>query len=185
MYIDQYLNMKTFFSEYIKFFLTHCVWFRRLYMQIASFLKQKFPVVLEWARSVLIILMKEYEGKQQWRHVMESGRQHTSWERGHVEMNSQDVTEMGDLSIHDDIIKWKNFPRYRPFARGIHRSPVNFPYNGQWRGALMFSLICAWINGWVNNREAGDLRHHLAHYDFSVMYCDVTAASSGLFYSGS
>ena len=25
--------------------------------------------------------------------------------------------------------------------------------NGQWHGALMFSLICAWINGWVNNRE--------------------------------
>ena len=22
----------------------------------------------------------------------------------------------------------------------------------QWRGALMFSLICAWINGWINNR---------------------------------
>ena len=28
-----------------------------------------------------------------------------------------------------------------------------------------FSLICAWINGWVNNREAGELRCHRAHYD--------------------
>ena len=28
----------------------------------------------------------------------------------------------------------------------------------QWRGALMFSLTCTWINGWVNNRDAGDLR---------------------------
>ena len=36
--------------------------------------------------------------------------------------------------------------------------PVNSPYKGQWCGALMFSLICAWINDWVNNREAGDLR---------------------------
>ena len=35
------------------------------------------------------------------------------------------------------------------FVRGIHRSPVNFPHKGQWRGALMFSLICAWINAWV------------------------------------
>ena len=37
-------------------------------------------------------------------------------------------------------------------------SPVTgeFPHKGQWRVALMFSLICAWINGWVNNREAGD-----------------------------
>ena len=34
---------------------------------------------------------------------------------------------------------------------------------------LMFSLIYAWINGWVNNREAGDLRRHRAHYDVTVM----------------
>ena len=53
--------------------------------------------------------------------------------------------------IHDDVIKWKHFPRYRPYVRGIHRSPVNSPHKGQWRGALMFSLICARINGWVNN----------------------------------
>ena len=44
---------------------------------------------------------------------------------------------------HDDVIKWKHFPRYWPFGRGIHRSPVNSPYKDQWRGALMFSLICA------------------------------------------
>ena len=44
--------------------------------------------------------------------------------------------------IHDDVIKWKHFPRYWPFVRGIHRSPVNSPHKGQWRGALMFSLIC-------------------------------------------
>ena len=34
---------------------------------------------------------------------------------------------------------------------------------------LMFSLICDWINGWVNNRKAGDLRRHRAHYDVTVM----------------
>ena len=60
---------------------------------------------------------------------------------------------------HDDVIKWKHFPRYWPFVRGIHQSPVNSLHKGQWRGALMFSFICVWINGWVNNREAGDLRH--------------------------
>ena len=70
---------------------------------------------------------------------------------------------------HDDVIKWKHFPRYWPFVRGIHRWPVNSPHKGQWRGALMFSLICAWINGWVNNREAGDLRRHRPHYDVTVM----------------
>ena len=47
--------------------------------------------------------------------------------------------------------------------------PVNSPHKGQWRGALMFSLICVWINGWINNREAGDLRRYRAHYDVIVM----------------
>ena len=47
--------------------------------------------------------------------------------------------------------------------------PVNSPHKGQWRGALMFSLICAWINDWVNNREAGDLRRHRGHYGVNVM----------------
>ena len=70
---------------------------------------------------------------------------------------------------HDDVIKWKHFPRYWPFVRGIHRSPVNSPHKGQWRGALMSSLICVWINGWVNDREAGDLRRYRGHYDVIVM----------------
>ena len=48
--------------------------------------------------------------------------------------------------------------------------PVNFPHKGQWRGGLKFSLICARINDWVNNREAGNLRRHHGHYDISVMY---------------
>ena len=49
--------------------------------------------------------------------------------------------------------------------------PVNSPHRGQWRGALMFTLICVWINGWVNNREAGDLRRYRGHYDVTVMPC--------------
>ena len=65
------------------------------------------------------------------------------------------------IAFHDDVIKWSHFPRYWPFARGIHRSPVNSPHKGQWRGTLMFTLICARINGWVNNCEAGDLRRSL------------------------
>ena len=72
-------------------------------------------------------------------------------------------------STYDDVIKWKHFLRYWPFVRGIHRSPLNSPQNGQWRGALMFSFICAWINAWENNRKADDLRRHPAHYDVIVM----------------
>ena len=71
--------------------------------------------------------------------------------------------------LHDDVIKWKHFPRYWPFVRGIHRSPVNSPRKGQWPWALMFSLICACINSWVNNRKAGDLRRYRAHFHVTVM----------------
>ena len=70
---------------------------------------------------------------------------------------------------HVYVTKWKYFPRYRPFVRGIHRSPVNSPHKGQWCGALIISLTSAWTNGWVNNGDAGDLRHHRAHYDIIVM----------------
>ena len=70
---------------------------------------------------------------------------------------------------HDDVIQWKHFPRYWPFMRGIHRSPVKSPHKGQWRGALMFSLICTRINGWVNNHEAGDFTRRRAHHDVIVM----------------
>ena len=81
------------------------------------------------------------------------------------------VTEMcpNDDPVPDDVIKWKHFPRYWPFVRGIHLSPVNSPHKGQWRGALMFSLICVWINGWANNGEAGDFRRYRAHYVVIVM----------------
>ena len=54
----------------------------------------------------------------------------------------------GEPRCHDDVIKWKHFPRCWSFVRGIHRSPVISPHKGQWRGALMFSLICVRINGW-------------------------------------
>ena len=51
-------------------------------------------------------------------------------------------------SYHDDVIKWKYFPRYWHFV---------------------FYLICAWINVWMNKRGAGDLRRHHVHYDVNVM----------------
>ena len=70
---------------------------------------------------------------------------------------------------HDDVIKWKYFPRNWPFARGIHRSPVDSPHKGQWRGALMFSLIYPWTNSGANNRDAGDLWRHRAHYNVNVI----------------
>ena len=76
---------------------------------------------------------------------------------------------LADNQSHDDVIKWKHFPRYWPFVWGLHRSSVISPHKDQWRGALMYSLISVWIECWVNNRDAGDLRRYRAHYDVIVM----------------
>ena len=54
---------------------------------------------------------------------------------------------------------------------------VNSPHKGQWRGTLMYSLICAWTNGWINNRDAGDLRRYRAHCDVTIMFFNNTPRS--------
>ena len=62
------------------------------------------------------------------------------------------------------------FPRYWPFTGN---SPVTGEFPAQrpvTRSLDVFFLICAWINGWVINGEAGDLRRRSAHYDVIVMY---------------
>ena len=88
---------------------------------------------------------------------------------------TQAITNIATIRItHDGVIKWKHYPRYWPFVRGIHRSPVNSSHKGLWRGALMFSLICTRINDWVNNREAGGLGRNRAHYDVIVMANKIT-----------
>ena len=60
----------------------------------------------------------------------------------------------------------ETFPALLTIFAGNSPVPGEFPaQRPEWRGALMFSLICIWINGWVNSREAGDLRRYRAHYD--------------------
>ena len=83
---------------------------------------------------------------------------------------------------HDDVIKWKHFPRYWRFVRGIYRSPVNSPHKGQWRGDLIFALICTKINGCVNSRKAGDLSLHRAHYDVTAKAFNFVMHSYGSHY---
>ena len=73
------------------------------------------------------------------------------------------------VSLFLIMTKWNYFPRNWLFVRGIHRSPVNSPHKGQWRGALMFSLIGTRINGWVDHGEAGDWRRYRTHYKVIVM----------------
>ena len=72
-----------------------------------------------------------------------------------------------DSARHDDVIGWKHFPRYWPFVRGIHRSPVNSPQKIS--DAELWCFLWSVKNGWINNREADDLRRHRAHYDVIVM----------------
>ena len=79
-----------------------------------------------------------------------------------IQVNNKETTTS---NIHDDVIKWKHL-----LALCAENSPVNSPHKGQWRRALMLSLICAWINVWVNNHEAGDLRRYRARCDVIVMY---------------
>ena len=97
--------------------------------------------------------------------------------KGDISMNGMcaPVSKQQIWQVHHYVTKlwWRHqmetFPRHWPFARGIHRWPVNSSHKGQWRGAVMFSLICTWINGWVNDLEADDLRRHCTHYDVIVM----------------
>ena len=72
--------------------------------------------------------------------------------------------------LHNYVTKWKYFPRYWPFVRGIHRSPLSSPHKGQWRGALMFSSISVRTNGSVHNRDTGDLRRHHTRNNVIVMH---------------
>ena len=79
------------------------------------------------------------------------------------------------ILLCDIALSWwrhqmETFSALLALCAGNSPVPVNSPHKGQWHGALMFSLIYAWINDWINNREAGDLRRQCGHYDVSVMY---------------
>ena len=93
----------------------------------------------------------------------------TSWLRNYTTNSFCINSRNWVINVYDDIIKWKYFLCYSPFVRGIHRSPVDSPHKGQWRGTFMFSLICVWTNDWTSNRDAGDLRHHSTQCDVTVM----------------
>ena len=91
------------------------------------------------------------------------------WRHDHVKVNIRNT--YSQVGICNSFPWWRHqmetFSALLAICAG--NSPVNSPHKGQWRGALMFSLICARINGWVNNCEAGDSRRHRAHYYVIVM----------------
>ena len=71
--------------------------------------------------------------------------------------------------LHDGVIKWNTFSALLALCAGNSPFIGYSPLKGHWRRALKFSLICAWINAWLNNRESGNLRRRRAHYDVIVM----------------
>ena len=124
--------------------------------------------VIHRTQPELLVKQEQYEGGTSWRKNT-SLVQHVTTQTVYTQYW---IIRVWLLFVN--VVSWStmtssNGKRYWPFVRGIHRSPVNSPHKGQWRGALMFSWICAWINAGVNNGEAGDLRHHRAHYDVIVM----------------
>ena len=73
------------------------------------------------------------------------------------------------MQPHDDFIKWNQFPRYWLFVTGIHWSLVDSPTTASELSFDVF-FMCAWTNGWANNRDTSDLRQHRTHYDVTVMH---------------
>ena len=145
-----------------------CCLHNRLYRQIKENIKARchWPVIGEFPSQ-----------------IASNAENVSTWWRHHAKdraLNLHDLLNLipgGRLNKKDGltrygnshVIKWIHLPRYWPFVWGIHRFPMKSPHKGQWRGILMFSLICTGIIGWVINAEAGDLRRHRAHYDVIVM----------------
>ena len=95
------------------------------------------------------------------------------WSESPKKASNAENVSISQHHVHGFVTKWKHFPCYWPFVRGIPRSPVNSPYKCQSHGALMFSLIFAWTNAWVHNREVGDLRRNCGHHDVIVVVSSI------------
>ena len=170
--ITQYImqSLTPFLATWWNEFNIQCTWWRHQMETFSALLAiwagnspvpGEFPAQRPVTRSFDVFFdlrLNKRLSKQSWGWWFETPL-HSLWRHCNVAINSEwweGWWWWWDGMIHDDVIKWKHFPRYWPFVRGIHRSPVNSPCEGQWRGALMFPMICVWINCWVNNREAGD-----------------------------
>ena len=92
----------------------------------------------------------------------QASRQHR-WQREQIKLSESIFRERTDFSRHDDV-KWKHFPRYT----GLNEFPSQRPV--MWSFDVFFDR--GLNHGWVNNRDAGDLRRHCAHYDVTVTICE-------------
>ena len=163
-FVTDIRNLNFAFPRQNEYELNHYwIYISKLFHTNTSCPWQEFTAYIPWNRELIIV--KKY-------------REYSSLENTiasyfvsmlHLFIMSKNILVIMEKCTHDDVIKWKHFPRYWPFVQGIHRSPVNSLHKGQWHRALVFYLICARINLWVNSLEAGKLRRHRAHYDVIVM----------------
>ena len=160
------------FTEFIKFSSRVVTWFRKSSQHLLvhnQFQAGFFPVII-FIDSHFLSPCATFcdDVRKEESHEIISSMSSISIANASVEFRRFENQSL-QREFHDDVIKWKHFPRYWPFSRGIHRSPVSSPHKRQWRGALMFLWSASWANGWENSRKAGDLRRHRAHYDVIVM----------------
>ena len=93
-----------------------------------------------------------------------NSKEHDDLRRGNIRHTPVEVAQ----SCHDDVIKWKHFPRYWPFLRGIHRSPVNSPHKGQRSFDIFFDLhpnkrlSKQWWGWWFETQSCSRWRHRNA-----------------------
>ena len=97
------------------------------------------------------------------------------WPFVRATFKSPEIQHNVDMTFDTRYVLWRHSELQGRYSHRIMMTSSNRNiFHGespahQWRGALMFSMICAWISGWVNNHEADDLRRHCAHYDVTVM----------------
>ena len=132
-------------------------------------------VYLTWYESTFFLWMqyenwkRETDKNREWQTKMEGV---VDGEREREGLNGQRRMHMGrraTVETHDDVIKMERFSALLTLCAG--NSPVTGDFTSQrsvTRSCDAF-FICAWINAWVNNHGAGDLRRHRAHYDVIVM----------------
>ena len=80
-----------------------------------------------------------------------------------------------EIVHHDDVIKWKYFPFYWPFVRGIYRVIPLTKASDAEHWCFLWSAL---TNDWANTRDAEDLRRHRAHCDMNV----IINGPAGLYY---
>ena len=123
------------------------------------FVESKYLVYLDYTDFLVLILSFLYQPRVYWQICVE-----------YILTRSTSPLDSDEVKMYP---WWRHqmetFSAWLALCAGNSPVPVNSPLKGQWRGALMFPLICVWINDWVNNHEAGDLRRHRGHYDVNVM----------------